>query len=231
MKTTRTLIAILLGTSLMAQSCRLGYLSPPKENRIEILSIQPEWLDSVGVDKQTNCQRLSRTHLGTADSLPPVIGLKIHIRYFTDSTEAAYQYQMAHGVDGMVDTLVGIRLGIASASGENNWFGQHDWQANRRTCLDVVDEKPFQYKGHDVRYNSSRTRSDYQMLSDLMNDINHYENMPLTAGPIDNQNWIRVFLFPRPADTIPAVGRLVVELDFASGRRLIGQEDPHSAFE
>ena len=197
---------------------------PPKENRVEILSIQPEWLDSIGVDSLTNCKRFLGASLAGNGRLPSAIGLKFHIRYFSDSTDAAYKYQMAYGVDGMLDTLVGIRLGVESYSGQTTWFGQQDWQADQSICLDVVDEKSFQHKGHDVFYKSSRIRTDYEVLDGLMHDLNRYEHMPLTAGPIDNQNWIRIFLFPKPADSIPLEGKLVVELDFASGRRLVGSE-------
>jgi hypothetical protein len=41
--------------------------------------------------------------------------------FFSDSTEAAYKYQMAHGIDGMVDTPVDLRLGIVGENGKTRW--------------------------------------------------------------------------------------------------------------
>jgi hypothetical protein len=189
------------------------------------LYIEPQWLDSIGIDPTNNCRKFRQTGLDDHDSLPLAMALKFHIRYFSDSTEKAYAYQMAHGVDGMLDTLVGMRIGLEQLDGTTTWFAQDHWEAKRIQCIDVVNEKPIRYKHYHVEYGDGGNDDGYGDLRDLRFDLNHYRNMPITVTTIEKHDWFRIPLFPRTTDTLPIEGRLVVELNFASGKQLIGYEE------
>jgi hypothetical protein len=124
----------------------------------------------------------------------------------------------------MLDTLILMRIGLVQLDGDTIWCAQDQWEAKRIRCINVVNENPVRYKHHQVEYEHGGKDNGYHDLRDLCYDLNHYQNMPRTATSIEKQDWFRVPLFPLMSDTIPTEGRLVVELDFASGRRLVGRE-------
>lgn len=193
----------------------------PYLNKIEILSLGLELVSVSGRDSSLGCALIRPVqHSDTGAQLG--IGMKLHIRYLSDSSDRTYNRigYFAPGGDGLIDSIAVFRLGFRTDESDVNWMQNEDFDTPSFDCIDYPS-RPTTLLNHERHpYRACCPLSLFKGIDDLRYRVNHGGSFPLTSNYPHDEDLIELFLWPRPGrfPTNGQIPRMQFHIQLASGK-------------